>query len=125
MLPNSVLSILEPLFPRVYGAQVCIWRNREKVRDLRRDEKKKMEGTRTPEQTDNTNEHEPEVWRDYSEVNDLSGCVYGPEITGEKKLRRVGEVFEAIPPTVTHTNYAVASERTPIPWEEWYRRCGW
>jgi len=33
---------------------------------------------RTPEQADHTNKHEPEVWRNDGEVDDLSGYVHSP-----------------------------------------------
>ena len=46
-------------------------------------EMEKIWGGRTPEQTDDTDEYKPEVWRHDSKVNGLSGYVYGPEITGE------------------------------------------
>jgi len=46
-------------------------------------ERQKTERERTPEQTDDTNEHEPEVWRNYGEVNGLRGYVYGPGFTSE------------------------------------------
>ena len=40
-----------------------------------------MREKRTPKQTDYTNKREPEMWGDDSEVDDLSGYVYTPEIT--------------------------------------------
>jgi len=48
-------------------------------------ETEKTERERTPEQTDDTNEHEPEVWRNDGEVNRLRGYVYGPGFTREEK----------------------------------------
>jgi len=64
---------------------------------------------RTPEQTDNANEYEPEVRGNNGEVDDLSGYVHDPEIT----KRRYEDVKES-PRQPQRTNYAVTSERMPI-----------
>ena len=48
-------------------------------------ETEKTERKRTPEQTDDTDEHEPEVWRNDGKVDDLCGYVYGPGFTREEK----------------------------------------
>ena len=42
---------------------------------------------RTPKQTDYTDKHEPEVWGNDGEVDDLSGYVYSPGIVREKMKR--------------------------------------
>ena len=74
-----------------------------------------MQVERTPEQTDYTNKHEPEVGRNDGEVDGLSGYVHSPEIASEKKLSG-GYIWSQL------TNYAIASERMPVAWKERY---GW
>lgn len=75
---------------------------------------------RTPEQTDDTNEHEPEVRRYDGEVNHLGWCVYGPEITAEGKSEG-GCICSRVYLQPQHTNYVAASGRMPIPRKERYR----